>query len=208
LYRNTSTSGGTPGLPQICSLSAARRRSATSSGDCCAGSGRAPQGWWASPATTVFSWRFATNEAPPADAQERFRIPLPDLKAAYALNRRDLAVFFEYASAFAKRVRDAGYRTTPPENANWSCRIEENAHLVGWLAREPTDCYFLVIRVNGEARAIVALDRQRNDVHRKGLTAHPVCGFSYPLAMAGAGPGDALGVEVMGAPAFSRTLSV
>jgi hypothetical protein len=150
----------------------------------------------------------AVNEAPPADAQERFRIPLPDLKAAYALNRKDLEVFFEYASAFAARVKEAGYCTTPPESAKWSCRIDENAHLVGWLAREPTDCYFLVIRVNGEARAIVALDRERDDVHRKGLSAHPVCGFSYPLAMAGAGPGDEVGVEVMGAPAFSTTFSV
>jgi hypothetical protein len=149
----------------------------------------------------------AVNEAPAADAEGRVRITPREIKAAFAHNGRDRDVFFEHARAFAERVRDIGYRTVPPGNADWSCRIDEGGRVVGWVSRGANDCYFVVIGVNGEPWAIVALDQERRDVQERGLSEHPVCGFVYPLALTGAEPGDEVSVRVLGAPGLEKTLS-
>ena len=149
----------------------------------------------------------AVNEAPASDAAERVTLAAGEIDAAYRQNARDLEAFFEHGRAFAGRLRDAGYRTIPSPDAQWSCRIDAEGRVVGWLARGAMDCYFVVIAVNGEARAIVALDQERRDVQERGLTQHPVCGFAYPLALVGARSGDEVGVGVLETPAFTKVLS-
>ncbi|WP_435626645.1 sulfotransferase family 2 domain-containing protein [Candidatus Ferrigenium straubiae] len=161
----------------------------------------------------IFSTRFGlpvesilANRAPDSDAEDRINIPPAEIKAAYLYNQQDIGFFFEKVGVFSERVRDAGYNTAPTRDTNWNCLIAGGKRIVGWLSCAETDCYFLEIGVNGERRAVISLDKDRNDICSLGLSESPVCGFSYPLALLGTEAGDKVTVGVLGAPGFARTL--
>lgn len=163
----------------------------------------------------VFSRRFglplkpiSANQAPVPDVDCRFGFSPDEIKSAYLCNKQDMDFFFEKAGNFFEVIQAAGYNTTPAKDANWSCRIVERRQLIGWVSCSATDCYFVQIDVNGERRAIIPLGQNRDDVHAMGLSESPVCGFSYPLALLGAGKGDRITVGVFGAPEFTRTLDI
>lgn len=150
----------------------------------------------------------AVNRAPDSDAEGRVNIPQGEIKSAYLYNKQDMDFFFEKVRIFSDLVRGAGYNTIPAKDTNWNCLIAGRKKIVGWISRAATDCYFVAINVNGERRAVVSLDQNRDDIYSLGLSEDPVCGFSYPLALLGAEKGDKVSVGVFGAPEFIRTLHI
>jgi hypothetical protein len=148
------------------------------------------------------------NQAPDSDHAERFTIPVDEINRAYELNRKDLALFFSVAKQFRKSLQAAGVSVVPDKEAQCNCRLDRDRKIVGWVAREDAECIFVELNVNGQRRVIVSLDQKRPDVVQQGLSKNPMCGFSYPLAMLGARPGDDVGMRVAGAPHCSRTLRV
>lgn len=150
----------------------------------------------------------AMNCAPDSDAEGRINIPPGEIKSAYLDNKQDMDFFFEKARAFSELVKSAGYNTMPTEDTNWNCLIAGRKKIVGWVSCAATDCYFIKISVNGERRAVVALDQSRDDIYGMGLSENPLCGFSYPLALLGAEKGDKVTVGLFGAPEFSKTLHI
>lgn len=148
------------------------------------------------------------NRAPDADAESRINIPPGEIKSAYLYNKQDMDFFFEKVRIFSGLVRGAGYNTIPAEDTNWNCLIAGRKRIVGWISRAATDCYFVAISVNGERRAVVSLDQNRDDIYSLGLSEDSVCGFSYPLALLGAEKGDKVSVGVFGAPEFTKTLHI
>lgn len=150
----------------------------------------------------------SANQAPEFDAECRINIPPGEIKAAYLRNKLDMDIFFEIARAFCKEVQGAGYNTIPAGDANWNCLIARRKRVVGWVSCAATDCYFIVIHVNGDKRAVISLDQSRDDICAMGLSENPVCGFSYPLALLGAEKGDEVTVGVLGAPEFVKTFRI
>lgn len=150
----------------------------------------------------------AVNQAPKSDAEDRINIPPGEIKSAYRYNKQDVDFFFEKVRVFSELVQSAGYNTIPASDTNWNCLIAGKKRVVGWISCAETDCYFLAIKVNGERRAVISLDQSREDVYSMGLSENPACGFSYPLALLGAEKGDKVTVGVLGAPEFTKTLSV
>lgn len=150
----------------------------------------------------------AMNRAPDSDAEGRINIPPGEIKSAYLCNKQDMDFFFEKVRIFSEQIRDAGYNTVPPADANWNCLIAGRKKVVGWLSCAAKDCYFMEISVNGERRAVISLDQNRDDIYSMGLSDEPVCGFSYPLALLGAEKGDKIGVGVFGAPEFAKTFDI
>ena len=158
--------------------------------------------------TGVAMESIAINKAPVSDSEERFSISPQDVKAAYEQNRRDLTLFFRQARAYLERVRAAGYNTAPVPGTTWNLRIDAGRRIVGWMPSGAKDCYFLLVKVNREPRVIIALDQERKDILEKGLSESAMCGFSYPLPLLGAAPGDDVSVGVLAAPGFEKTLRV
>jgi hypothetical protein len=148
------------------------------------------------------------NKAPESDHEERFSIPVEAINRAFELNRKDLALFFGVAKQFRKALQAVGIATAPPKDAQCNCRLDRDRKVVGWVAREDAECIFVELRVNGQHRVIVSLDQERPDVMKQGLSNNPLCGFSYPLTLLGAGPGDEVAMRVAGAPHCSKTLTV
>ncbi len=148
------------------------------------------------------------NRAPKSDAEDRINIPPGEIKSAYLCNKKDLKLFFEKAHIFSEQVQNAGYNVTPAKGTKWNCRVAGSRRLVGWMSCAEKDCYFMAIDVNGERRAVVSLDQNREDIYSKGLSENPTCGFSYPLALLGAEKGDEVSVGVLGAPEFTKTLLI
>lgn len=148
------------------------------------------------------------NQAPDSDHAERFAIPIDEINRAYELNRKDLKLFFAVVSKFRKDLRGIGVRTSPAKDAQFSCRLDADRRVVGWVSREAGDCLFVEMSVNGQHRAVMSLDQKRQDVLAQGLSADPLCGFSYPLALLGVRPGDEVEVRVLGAPRCSKTLKL
>ncbi len=163
----------------------------------------------------LFSDKFALpietisiNKAPVTDTDDRFSIDAHSIKAAYQLNKKDIIYFFRLARRFAATLDKIGYKTIPKKDAAWNCRIESGTRVVGWFSCRETDCYFVVIKINGENRVIVSLDQYRKDVFAKGLSKSPVCGFTYPLSLLGAEQGDIVSVGILGRPKLERTLTI
>lgn len=150
----------------------------------------------------------AVNRAPDADAEGRINIPPGEIKAAYLYNKQDVDFFFEKVRVFSELIRGAGYNTIPAEDTNWNCLVAGRKRVTGWISCAATDCYFVAIKVNGERRAVVSLDQNRDDIYGMGLSEDPLCGFSYPLALLGAEKGDKVSVGVLGAPEFTKTLHI
>ncbi|OGS99281.1 MAG: hypothetical protein A3F73_06570 [Gallionellales bacterium RIFCSPLOWO2_12_FULL_59_22] len=150
----------------------------------------------------------AKNKAPDSDAESRANIPPGEIKSAFLNNKRDMDFFFEQVRIFSELVKDAGYNTVPTEDTNWNCLLAGRKKIVGWISCAATDCYFVTIGVNGERRAVISLDQNRDDIYDMGLSDNPLCGFSYPLALIGAEKGDRVTVGVFGAPEFARTLNI
>lgn len=148
------------------------------------------------------------NRAPDSDAESRVNIPPGEIKSAYLHNKQDVDFFFEKVRIFSELVKGTGYNTLPTEDTNWNCLLTGRKKIVGWVSCAATDCYFVEIHVNGERRAVIALDQNRDDIYGMGLSENPVCGFSYPLALLGAEKGDKVSVGVLGAPEFTRTLHI
>lgn len=150
----------------------------------------------------------ATNRAPKSDAEDRINIPPGEIKSAFLYNKKDMKLFFEKVHVFSKLVQGAGYNIIPAAGIKWNCRIAGRKQLVGWVSCATTDCYFVTIDVNGEKRAVISLDQNREDIYSKGLSENPICGFSYPLALLGAEKGDEVTVGVLGTPEFAKTLHI
>lgn len=150
----------------------------------------------------------AVNQAPDSDAEERINIPADEIKNAYLYNKQDMDFFFEKVLIFSGLIQGAGYNTNPTRDTNWNCLITGRKQVTGWLSCNAKDCYFLEIAVNGEKRAVISLDQNRDDIYGMGLSEEPTCGFSYPLALLGVEKGDEVSVGVLGAPEFTRTLYV
>jgi len=150
----------------------------------------------------------AVNRAPDSDAEGRINIPPGEIKAAYLYNKQDVDFFFEKVRLFSELIRGAGYNTIPTSDTNWNCLLAGRKKIVGWISCAATDCYFVAISVNGEKRAVISLDQNRDDVYSMGLSENPICGFSYPLALLGTEKGDKVTVGVFGAPEFTRTLRI
>lgn len=148
------------------------------------------------------------NRAPDSEAESRVNIPPEEIKSAYLYNQQDMDFFFEKVGVFSGLVRDAGYNTLPTRDTNWNCLMVRRKQIVGWLSCATTDCYFVEINVNGEKRAVISLDQNRDDICSMGLSENRQCGFSYPLALLGAEAGDKVTVGVLGAPEFSKTLHI
>lgn len=147
-----------------------------------------------------------TNRAPKSDTEDRINIPPGEIKSAYLYNKKDMKFFFEKVRTFSKLAQGAGYNTIPTGGTKWNCRIDGSRQIVGWVSCTAKDCYFMTINVNGERRAVVSLDQNREDICSKGLSENPVCGFSYPLALLGVEKDDKVNVGVFGAPEFTKTL--
>lgn len=148
------------------------------------------------------------NKAPDSDHEERFNIPVEAINRAFELNRRDLALFFSVAKQFRKALKDAGIAAAPHKDAQYNCRLDKDRRVVGWVAREASECIFVELSVNGQHRVIISLDQERPDVVRQELSNNSLCGFSYPLTLLGAGPGDEIAMRVAGAPQCNKTLTV
>ncbi len=150
----------------------------------------------------------ALNRASNIEHAKRLTIPVDDINRAYELNHKDLALFFAVLPQFRKDLEEIGARTSPAQDAQFTCRLDGDRRVVGWVSREAADCIFVEMSVNGQRRAIVSLDQHRPDVVALGLSAHPWCGFSYPLALLGVGPGDEVEVRVHGNLGSSKTLAL
>ncbi|MGZ8151924.1 MAG: sulfotransferase family 2 domain-containing protein [Methylovulum sp.] len=150
----------------------------------------------------------SVNNAPVSDIEDRFNISPKEIKGAYRYNQKDIEFFFKCVKRFVELVQGLGYNTIPPKNIVWSCRIDNNKRVIGWVPCTSKDCYFIVISVNGIRRVVVSLDQPRMDVYENNLSENPVCGFSYPLSLLGVEQGDEISVGLFGAPWSHKKLSL
>lgn len=149
----------------------------------------------------------STNIAPQSDSEDRFNITPKEIAKAYQLNSKDMALFFRLADCFTQAISAAGYNTAPRAGIKWSSRIV-GKRVLGWVSCREVDCFFLLIRVNGEKKAIISLDQNRSDVQAKGLSEVLMCGFSYPLSLLAADLGDTVSVEFLGSKNFKIKMSI
>jgi hypothetical protein len=148
------------------------------------------------------------NKAPVSDMKERLRISPAEINHAFELNRKDLTLFRNVAISFHGMLQQHGVKTVPENGLKGSFRINSSGQLVGWVGRSDQECFFVVLTVDNKFRAIVGLDQPRKEVARRGLSKSEICGFSYPLSLLGASPGSKVGLKILGAPQFRKTLVV
>jgi Sulfotransferase family len=148
------------------------------------------------------------NKAPSSDTEDRFNIAPDEIKEAYHANKKDIEFFFNIVNQFIEFVQGIGYNTILPKDTKWSCRIDSNRRVVGWIPCTIKDCYFIVIKVNGKRRVVISLDQTRMDVYRNKLSENPICGFSYPLSLLGVEQGDEINVGLIGTTSFDKKLSL
>lgn len=140
----------------------------------------------------------SVNRAPESDSKERFNVPADEIKMAYELNDKDMQFFIRRTKAFSKNMREIGYNTVLPKSRKRDCYLDDNNTVTGWISCQESDCYFVLIRVNDEIRAVTGLDHYRQDIFDKELSINPVCGFNYPLSLLGVEDGDVITANLLG----------
>lgn len=153
----------------------------------------------------MFSERFnipipamSANQAPSSDKEERFKFSVGEIKYAYLYNKKDIEFFFRCVLRFEKSMRAIGYNTIPLIDTKWNCRIDAEGRVIGWIASDHNDCYFVAISVNGQDRVVIAADQIRQDIYNSQLSKIPECGFSYPISLLGIEKGDEVKVSILG----------
>jgi hypothetical protein len=148
------------------------------------------------------------NKAPPLDVKKRHAISPSDINKAFELNQKDLALFRSVAKSFSGLLRQFGVKTTPEVGRKYNCRIDRARRIVGWVGSSDRECFFVTLMVNKKFRAIVGLDQPRKQIANGGLSENEICGFSYPLFLLGANPGDQVEMKLLGARQFRKTVVV
>lgn len=146
------------------------------------------------------------NTAPKSDKHKRLELSAIDINELFRLNEIDLAFFVDVAESFRKKIEIHGINTIPNNSAKFEFRVDKKHGIYGWIEKKSEDCFFIALTVNGKIRCIVSPDEQRINYDKMGLSQSDFCGFSYPLSLLGAMKGDEVGMTVLGAPGFCKTL--
>lgn len=149
------------------------------------------------------------NNAPETDIHYRYHISPEEIKKAFFYNKKDMSLFFDSVYLFMESVKEIGFNIYPEPSTAWNCRIDYKKNkIVGWVNVRSTDCYFILVSVNNEKRAVISLNEPRPDIFKKGLTNDIFCGFSYPLSLLGLINNDELTIAIINSSSHLKNIKI